>query len=161
RDAERRPGLVERAANIRHPVRDRDHGTQRREAAGLVDDEIYIREAQSPEHALDVMIVVIELENLLGMRAALLADDRLKQLLLALEIDIERALRHARCAGDLSHTGRIETLRQEHTARALDDLTPLGAVIGRQRGRRSFEFLLDGHSPAPLPCNPKKAAIPI
>src|SRR5205814_1361515 len=60
--------------------------------------------------------------------------DRLEQLFLALEVDVERALRDAGLAGDVAHAGGVEPLRQEHRARALDDLAALEGV-GRDRGR--------------------------
>ena len=79
--------------------------------------------------ALNVVVVCVEREDLLGLRAALLLDDGLEQLLLALEIDVERALGDAGLARDLAHAGGIEALGQEHRPRALDDLAPLGAVL--------------------------------
>ena len=59
---------------------------------------------------------------------ALLLDDGLEQLLLALEVDVERALGDAGLAGDVAHAGGIEALRQEHAARAVDDLAPLARL---------------------------------
>ena len=77
------------------------------------------------------MIAVIEVERALGVDQALFVDDRLEQLLLVLEIDVERALGDAGRAGDVAHAGGVEASGQEDRPRALDDLAPFGAVIGR------------------------------
>ena len=50
---------------------------------------------------------------------------------LAVEVDVERALRDAGDPRDLVHAGGVEAVRQEHLARAIEDLTPLGAVLAR------------------------------
>ena len=53
---------------------------------------------------------------------------------LVLEIHIERALGDAGGAGNVVHAGGVEALGEEHRAGAVDDLTPLGAVIIGRRG---------------------------
>jgi len=60
-----------------------------------------------------------------------------KQPLLVFEIDVKRALGHARCAGDLAHAGGVKALGQKDPPGAFDDLAPLApsssATIGATR----------------------------
>ena len=86
------------------------------------------------------MVVCVEREDLLGLRAALVLDDGLKQLLLALEVDVERALGDAGLARDRVHAGGVEALRQEQRARALDDLAPLGVFLADGRDERAWSW---------------------
>ncbi len=81
------------------------------------------------------MILGVEIEHAFGVDQALLVNDGLEQLLLVVEIDVERALRHAGGAGDVAHAGGVEASRQEDGAGALDNLPALGAVVGRLRRR--------------------------
>src|SRR5581483_9132396 len=71
----------------------------------------------------------VEGENLLGLDLALLLDDGLEQLLLRIEINVERALRHPRPAGDIAHAGGIEAMLQEHGAGPFEDLPALGVLL--------------------------------
>ena len=77
------------------------------------------------------MVIGVEVKRALGVDQALLVDDRLEQLLFVLEIDVERALRDACGACDVAHAGGVKAVLQEDRPRALDDLTPLGVVVGR------------------------------
>ena len=82
--------------------------------------------------AVDVVVGAVEREDLLGLRAAHCSSTMASNSsLLALEIDVERALGDAGLAGDVVHAGGVEALGQEQRPRALDDLAPLGAVLAR------------------------------
>ena len=87
------------------------------------------------EGGLDVAIVAIEVEHAFGLVRASCLHDGAEQLILVLEIDVERALGDAGRLGDIAHAGGIEAARHEHRAGALDDLPPFGAVFGRFGGR--------------------------
>ena len=75
--------------------------------------EAGVGDAEVGQYGGNVVVVCVEREDLLCLRAALVLDDGLKQLLLALEIDVERALRHAGLARDRVHAGGVEALGQE------------------------------------------------
>ena len=64
-----------------------------------------------------------------GLLLAVLADQRLEQLLLRVEIDVERAFRNARDPRDIVHAGAVEPVAKEHGPRPVHDLAPLGAAI--------------------------------
>ena len=85
-------------------------------------------EAEIAEDAADVRVVLVEPEQRLGEARVLRKRERLEQRLLRVEIDIERALRHAGPAGYLAHGGAVEARGQEHVAGAGQDLPPLGTV---------------------------------
>ena len=144
RDAARRAAFVELAAELRHAVGDGDNGADRR---GLFRpaQKFDVGYAEPRQHRLDVMVVGVEIENAFGLRVAFLLDDGLEQIFLVLEIDIERALGDAGRAGNVVHARGIEALGQKHGARAVDDLTPLGAFIVRRGGRHPFEYGLFTH----------------
>ena len=88
------------------------------------------------------MIIGIELHDGPEIGPLLLGDEFEKQLLLVLEIDIERALRHPGNPGDVVHAGGIETILMKDLAGAIEDLAALAGVLPRAR----FHPLLDqGH----------------
>src|SRR6185437_4865782 len=58
--------------------------------------------------------------------------DRLEQLLLAGEIDVEGPLRDARRLRDLAHAGAVKPLRQEDLTAAIHDLPTLGRILFRE-----------------------------
>src|SRR5690606_33291792 len=60
-------------------------------------------------------------------------DQRLKHRLFAVEIHIERTLRHPRRLGDILYRGGLEPMRQEHPPRAIKDLAAFGIVLGLHR----------------------------
>ena len=94
-----------------------------------------VRESKSRQHGFDVVIVRIEIENSFRLSFAFLLDDGFEQLLLVLEIHIERALGDAGGAGNVVHAGGVEALSEKDRAGALDDLAPFGAVLVGGRGR--------------------------
>jgi hypothetical protein len=86
--------------------------------------------ANAGEGALDVPIRRIEFEGGLGLQQALLVHDGLEQLLLGVEIDVERALRHAGGRGRCRSCWRRQSpAARKDRPRAFDDLTALGAVV--------------------------------
>ena len=97
------------------------------------------------------MVGVIERKYLLGLSQALVVRNDLKKILLALEVDIQRALGDAGLAGDLAHARAIETLSQEHLARPFDNLPTFGALDQVNRCRLFF-FDDDCHLPASPRC---------
>src|SRR5690606_36715495 len=56
-------------------------------------------------------------------------DDGGEQVFLVPEVDIERALRHARLARDVVHARRIEALAHEDTLRAVQYLLALHGIL--------------------------------
>ena len=56
------PGLVELPADLRHAVRDRDHGAQRRRLSGW-HRKLTKRDAEPRQHRLDVVVVGVEIEQ--------------------------------------------------------------------------------------------------
>ena len=81
--------------------------------------------AQPAQDLARVGIVDIEAEERLGQAGALVADQALEQGLLAGEVAVERALRHARRLGDLAHAGAVEPRAEEHPPSSVKDLAPL------------------------------------
>lgn len=144
RDPSGRAGVVELRADLRHALGDADHGAQRRHAA-RPRQELDEAAPGAREHGGDVVVGGIEREHTLRLGRARLVGDRLEQLLLAVEVDIERALRDPRRAGDLPHAGAVEPLGQEHLAGAVHDLALFGAVGPLGRGRRLALDLLQVH----------------
>ena len=91
----------------------------------------------------------------LGGRALALVDQRGEERLLAVEVDVERALRHLRLAGDLAHAGGIEALgRRRRGARRRGS-----ACAWRSRERRppAPAFVESGSHRLPS-CSPPSAA---
>ena len=77
------------------------------------------------------------------------ADDRLEQLVLGVEIGVERALGDAGGARDVVHARAVEAGAQENLARAVHDLAPFGAAVVSAADFlfQSFQF----HGPYVLP----------
>ncbi|MCY1374663.1 hypothetical protein D9M69_620200 [compost metagenome] len=69
-------------------------------------------------------------------------DQRLEQIFLVFEIDVERTLRDAGLAGDVVHAGGVETLAHEDPPRALEDLFALGRVLARRMASAAGTKLL-------------------
>ena len=59
----------------------------------------------------------------------LLLDDRLEQVMLVGEVDVERALRHAGDAGNFAHAGAVEAEIEKYASRSVEDLLPLGGIF--------------------------------
>ena len=72
-----------------------------------------------------------------GLVLLVVPDQRLKKLLLGLEVDVERAFGHARNARNVVHAGAVEAVAQEHRAGAVKNLSALGPVMN---GRDRFEI---------------------
>ncbi len=102
-------GEVEFRSKLRHAIGDGHDGAQGRYPAGDT-EEPHERLAQSPKLVLN-RCVSIESEDLLGLVAALGFDDRLEQLLLASEVDVQCALGDPGFARDRTHAGSVEALR--------------------------------------------------
>ena len=85
------------------------------------------------------MVSRIEGKHSFGLRRARLMGNGLEQLLLAVEIDVERPFRDPSLARDLAHARGIEALGQKHLACAVHDLASLGVVLMLRR-RRRFRF---------------------
>ena len=68
----------------------------------------HIGASEPRQHGFDVMIGGVEVEQPLRVGWAFDADDGLEQLLLVVEIDVQRALGHAGGAGDVAHAGGVE-----------------------------------------------------
>ncbi|MFO1141856.1 MAG: hypothetical protein U1E59_05600 [Amaricoccus sp.] len=96
----------------------------------------------------DVGVVGVELDEALGGRALALLDQRGEKRLLAVEVDVERALGHLRLAGDLAHAGGGEALGEEDAAGAVEDLLALGAL---GNGVRRLAFVESGIGCHPSP----------
>src|SRR5262249_30439155 len=128
RPSDRRPGVVEHLADCRHALGNADDRAYRRHAAGLA-LEPGIGLAETCQHRLDVVIARIESKQSLRLHAAAPLNNDGEQFLLALEVTVERALRDSGPAGDLTHAGGVETLRQKDSLRALDDLASLGGLL--------------------------------
>src|SRR5262249_10775984 len=95
------------------------------------------------------MVCRIESEHALGLRGACLMGNGLEQLLLAVEIDVERSSRDAGRAGDLPHARSVKALSEKAFPRAVQDLLTLGALLAFRR-RRGIDFerpSLHGASP--------------
>ena len=75
--------------------------------------------AEPPQHADDVLIVLIQREKRFGLFAAVFDDERLEQLFLAGEMRVKRAFRYARNADDIADAGAVEAVLQKNPARAL------------------------------------------
>ena len=90
-----RAGLVEGAADMRKPLRNRDHHAEQRHMPGLQ----HLREqagGETGQRRLKPFVAPVEIGQTLG-RAGLQVDDHgAEQRLLSVEIDVERALGHAR-----------------------------------------------------------------
>src|SRR5262249_20915422 len=69
-----------------------------------------------------------EVEALAAVVEVFLLDDCLEQVVLVSEVDVERALRDAGYTRDLTHAGAVEAEIEEHPARAVEDLLPLGRI---------------------------------
>ena len=84
----------------------------------------------------DIAVVGIEAAELLGLGLLLVPDESGEEIFLVGEIDVERALRHARSARDFVHAGAVEAVGQEDSPRPIEDLTPLGAFLADRKRRR-------------------------
>ncbi len=73
--------------------------------------------ADTGEVGGDIVVVVVEYEGLIRQQLTGSGDDRVEQLFLVLEVDVERALRHARDAGDFGHAAGIEALGKDLATR--------------------------------------------
>src|SRR5207245_8397780 len=68
-------------------------------------------------------------KHALGLCRTRLVRNRLEQLLLAVEIDVERPLRDAGRAGDFPHAGAVKSLGHKDFSRPIKDLLALGAFL--------------------------------
>jgi hypothetical protein len=93
-----------------------------------------------------------------GSHSAFLRGNGLEELVLVLEVDVERALGHARRPGDLAHAGSIEALSEKDRARPFDDLAPLGAVLGLVGAVQDDGRIHQG-KPPPLTLRSRSSAI--
>lgn len=84
-----------------------------------------IAAAETREDAAHVRIVRVEAEQHLGEAALLGQGQGLEQGLLAVEVDVERALRDARRLGDLAHARAVEPRRPEDRPRPVENLAAL------------------------------------
>ena len=67
-------------------------------------------------------------DNLFGLKAAIMINQRLEQLLLGREIGIDRAFRHACRLHNVIHRGSIKALRHKALPRAIQNLLAFGGV---------------------------------
>ena len=111
------PGLIKHLAELRKFRRRADHDPKEVE---IVSAEQHIEEgsAEPPQHADDILIVLIQREKRFGLFAAVF-DERLEQLFLAGEMRVKRAFRYARNADDIADAGAVEAVLQKNPARAL------------------------------------------
>src|SRR6202043_2460156 len=91
----RRSCLVELATDFRHALRYADHRAHRRHSARSA-QELDVAAAEPRQCGFNVVIVSVEREQSLDLGLALRMRDRLEQLLLACEIDIQGSLRDSR-----------------------------------------------------------------
>ena len=127
-----RTGLIEGASDIGEFFRrgDDDPGEGARSRFGHAADE---PDAKVPEHVACVALTPEGAEAFGGLRK-FATDDRLEQLVLGVEIGVERALRDACGACDIIHARAVEAGAQKHLPRPLHDLAPFrAAVIARRR----------------------------
>jgi len=94
--------------------------------------------AEAGKDGADVRGVAVEAEQHLREALLLLDRQRLEELLLAVEIDVEGTFRDAGRAGDLAHAGAVKSLGQKDPPGALEDLPPLAALAGLRIGRLGF-----------------------
>ncbi|MEJ0098078.1 MAG: hypothetical protein WDM84_09420 [Bauldia sp.] len=91
-------------------------------------DEAGKRAAQADQRGAHV-VVGIEREDGRELRRLFLGDQGAEQRFLAVEIDVERALRDARLLGEVAHAGGIEAARQKHAAGSFQNLTALARIL--------------------------------
>ena len=141
RDTGGRTGGVKARADLRHAFGNGDYRAERRDAMRLTQEANEVA-AKPRQHALHVVILRIEGEDLLGLCPALLSDDFLKERLLGIEIDVERSLGDFGLTGDVAHACGIEALTEKHGAGTEEDLATLGAflVIGDLGGSDDFHL---------------------
>src|SRR5262249_56860949 len=89
-DPQRGPRAIELGAEIRHAVGYGNDRAQRGDATLSAAHEGHERSAEPCQHRLHVPLLAVEGEDLLGLSTALLLNNGLKQLLLALEVNIKR-----------------------------------------------------------------------
>src|SRR6516164_9770597 len=73
-DPERRSRFVELPADFRHPLRDCDDGSERRDRSGP-DQEFDVTNTKPAQHRADIVILRIEIENLLGLCPTFVCND--------------------------------------------------------------------------------------
>ena len=121
------------AAEVGHTLGDRHHGAHRGAAVRPADHR-HVGAAELEQRRLGSRSGA-KLKRLAAVVEVLLLDDRLEQVMLVGEVDVERALRHAGDAGNLAHAGAVEAEIEKHAARAVEDLLPLGGIfLARPRG---------------------------
>src|SRR5262249_52543146 len=90
--------------------------------------------AKTCQHRFHVVIVRIESKQTLRLHFAALLGNDCEQFFLALEVNVEGALRDSRLAGNLTHARRVDALRQKDGSRAIDNLASLGSLLRWVRG---------------------------
>src|SRR6185436_7060377 len=94
---------------------------------------------------------VIEGENRVRLTDFLFPHQFGEEDFLAVEIDVERALRDAGGAGYVAHAGGIEALRQEQLAGAIEDLLSLARVL---TGAGTLQYLYVHYAHSVLHASP-------
>ncbi len=120
-DRVRQHVLVIAAADIRHSLGNRHHGTDRRSAARPA-HQLDVGLAEFPQRGGNVAFG-IEIERNLALLEHLLFDDGFEQPALVGEINVERSLGDPGRAGDFAHAGAVKAQVQEHLAGAVENLT--------------------------------------
>ena len=118
-------------------------------------DDAESEPGQSP-HGIGILVQGFERAALLGFALAL--DQRDEEMLLVLEIDVERALRHVRGGCDITHAGGVEAARGEDVQGAVQDLAALVGIGAGDpaiawsrlyRAFRAFRHLIPARSAGP------------